>query len=527
MAKTVRIPLVGVPHSRLFALTGVPPGNSPLDQRFINTVFKIEANPLTGLKRIRVCKRPGLVGGESLSNVTGTGSDTGGALAVCTTPVTQNGAADAYAFSVWLSSTADNIRVQLGDQQSNNAAITGPAASSRPVLLNVDGTPTFYFHIVATNSANSGAFMATTAAPPVISAQTDGDLPETILVGSFAALDGFLFIATSEGSIYNFDLNSDTAVTSTSFLDNQFQQYGRGVANYKDKIMMFNEDSIEFYENVGNPTGSPLQRVDHLSQKGYGLPFAANTMDTSQYYLSALDTVFWINNSRAGQVGVFMLDGFRPKKISSPDVDFDLAVGSETSANISGVFSLWGMTYLAFYPAMTTSSYLWVYCMELGVWTTWESPLITASANVAGVVTNPSIGFGGVVATFFIGTSYRNLDVTNITFSSISYTDNSSAYTATVQTRNLDFGSRKRKRFDRLTLIGNDPKETSNCSVSWSSDDYANFSTARTMDLTDNDGAPTTTRLGAHRKLAFRITNATDAAMELEAIELDMEELQA
>ena len=521
MAKTVRIPLVGVPHTRAFGTAATRPGVATLDQKFINIAFKSEANQITGQKRVKACKRPGFGTATSIATVTGTGSPSGGALSVCTAPALVAGAgASPNAFSVWISSTADNIRVVLaGTQISNNSAVTSPIASSRPILLNVDGTPQFYFHIVTTNPTNKSAFVSSTASPPVISAQTDGDLPETLLIGSFAALDGYLFIATSDGSIWNSDLNNDTSWTSTSFLDNQFQQYGRGVANYKDKIMMFSEDSIEFYENVGNPTGSPLQRVDHLSKKGYGI--SANANETSQYYLPAHDTVFWLNNIRAGQAGVFMLDGFQPKKISTPDVDMDITKGSILLSNIAGTFTFNGFSYLVV-SLDVTNTYVWLYCLELGTWTTLESPLFTSTVTLAGIVNDSSIG----TTTAFIGTNFYLLD-NDFLFSSIGYTDGGAAYTATIQTRNLDFGTRKRKRFDRLTLIGNDPQETSNCSVSWSSDDYANFSTARTLNLTDNDGAPTTTRLGAHRKLAFRITNASDAAMELEAIELDMEELQA
>ena len=92
-------------------------------------------------------------------------------------------------------------------------------------------------------------------------------------------------------------------------------------------------------------------------------------------------------------------------------------------------------------------------------------------------------------------------------------------------TRGLDFDTYKRKRLNRLTLVGADSRETSTCGVSWSDDDGQTWSTARNVDL--NDARPTLTRLGTFRKRQFRITNSSDAPMELEAMELDVEELAA
>lgn len=517
---TVRIPLIGAPHHRSYGDSNVKPSSSAIDQKFVNVIFREERNPVSGATRFKVIKRPGIENGTSVSNVEASTNPIG----VCRS--TSTNGANAYAFSVWKSSTANNIRLQLDNSQSGNIAITGPRTSSRPVLLNVDGTPKFYFHIVTANSANKAGYLATQATPPVQTAITDADFPDATIVGSFAAIDGYLFIATSDGSIWNSDLNSDTAWTSTSFIDNNSQQYARGVFNYKDKIGLFSEDSIEFFENVGAPTGSPLQRIDHLTQKSYGLPFRSATVyDTSHWYLTAFDTVFWINNASAGTTGVFMLDGFSPVKISSAEIEHDLSKISMDLMRIVGAFELYGSKYLAIAPGnVGVVDALWVYSFSTRTWVTWEStPLFDTGGPAAilnnGPDTNP------LQPMIFVGTKYYTFDTESLLFSDISYTDDSTAYTATIQTRNLDLGTRKKKRFNRLTLIGSDPREDSNCSVSWSSDDYQTNSTARTLNLNSNDGMPSTTRLGSHRRLSFKITNSSDAAMELEAIELDIDEL--
>ena len=52
-----------------------------------------------------------------------------------------------------------------------------------------------------------------------------------------------------------------------------------------------------------------------------------------------------------------------------------------------------------------------------------------------------------------------------------------------------------------------------------------NYSTARTLDLSENDGYPVTTRLGVGRQISVKIENASAASMELEALELEYDEL--
>jgi hypothetical protein len=104
------------------------------------------------------------------------------------------------------------------------------------------------------------------------------------------------------------------------------------------------------------------------------------------------------------------------------------------------------------------------------------------------------------------------------------YQDAGSAYTATVQTSKLDFGTEKRKRFHKVALIGDTQASTATVNISWSDDDYDNFSTARSVDMS-NDRAYLT-NCGAARRRAFKITNATNTPLRLEALEITYSELE-
>ena len=518
MAK-VRIPLVGAPHHRQFADSNTLPAISTLDQRFVNCIFVNDTNPALGSSRWRAIKRPGIGGAVALAN-TATGAYT---VAQADTQVNGYGT-----IALIPSTTANSIRVARGDGTSATVDATGHVATSRLTKYYDSSSNELYaFHVVTAVAANRKAFSMTAGGTET--EITDADYPEANAIGNFVFMDGYLFIATDTGRIYNSDLNSATAWTSTSFVTSQKQDQGRGAFSYRDKVGLFGADYIEFYENVGAST-SPLQQLDHLRRSGYGLwmPVGSSnvSMDTGHFYLESVDTVFWINSvDTASGAGVFMLDGFAPKKISNPSVDYDLGRHFPGNISIRGLFSLLGQRYLVIATGDQATDYIWVYCLDNGTWTTWESALF-AGAAFGGIVKNRTNADDEQDDIFvYSGTSFYAFDTTSLLSTDISYTDNAVAYTATIQTRNLDLGTYKRKRLNRLTLIGADSREASTCGISWSDDDGQTWSTARNVDL--NDSRPTLTRLGMFRERQFRITNSSDAPMELEAMELEYDELAA
>ena len=341
-------------------------------------------------------------------------------------------------------------------------------------------------------------------------------------------MDGYLFIMTADGKIYNSDLNASTAWTSTSFLTTKTANQGAGVAFYRNMIAAFGGDYIEFYENVGNATGSPLQHVEHLRVSGDGVAVLANSgqpiaagENTGHRYFEGANTVYWINNPdlQSGP-GVYMLDGFSPRKISSDDVDLDLSRHLATNLKIVGVADFFGYPHLFISTGDQSTDYCWAYNIKLGAWTTWESALLS---NFFIMSNSPSTTSGlQNEVLLFSGTKYHKFDIESFLSTDISYTDNGSAYTATIQTRNIDFDNNRKKFWHRFTLIGADSREASATNVSWSDDDGQTWSTARALDM--NDARPSTTRLGASRRRQWRITNAADAPFEAEAIELTFSE---
>jgi hypothetical protein len=99
--------------------------------------------------------------------------------------------------------------------------------------------------------------------------------------------------------------------------------------------------------------------------------------------------------------------------------------------------------------------------------------------------------------------------------------DDSQEYTMRVQLASLDFGTRHRKSFTYLELVGDIQNETATTNVSWSDDDYQSYSTSRAVDMATN--RPRLQRCGTAYRRAFVLENATNTPWAAEALELEID----
>jgi hypothetical protein len=119
--------------------------------------------------------------------------------------------------------------------------------------------------------------------------------------------------------------------------------------------------------------------------------------------------------------------------------------------------------------------------VELGFW--WRFKFADSAQNplaALGLYTNKSAS--------------RNIYLNSVS----SYQDNGSTLVMTAQTDNLDQGTSKRKSVTSAELVCDSQATSGNISISWSDDDYATFSTARTID--PSTGTRRITRLGSTKR---------------------------
>lgn len=492
---TFRIPLVGSLTNRNID----PQTYSTKDQQFINCYPQVTVNPLTGKQSISLYKRPGSSKGGALANVSS--ASIRGAMVAWTGhpnaahPIVASFVNDDLATnSVWDLTADTKIGANFSAGGGICTALTETMVSSTANLVGIfinGSTIEQWFY------PNGGTWTKV----------SDADFTGYTLAGVPAHMDGYVFNMTTDGLIVNSDLNSVSAYTAGSYISaSTYPDKGVTVARLGNLIVGFGEKSIEFFRNTGNATGSPLSRVGALDMGA-----ARRSDGGNQTVLCAASSIYWLgNNSDGASIGIYRFKGNEPEKVSNDAIDTLLAAGR--IIGFSGTLVLHGMTHIVL--ADTGATFSWCYCVDTNFW--WQ--LTMASGVIRSCLGASDTGSSNNAKSYFTTTANARGNTFPITAVN---QDDSSNFTMTVQTENVDMGTDRRKFFNKLRVIADTQSAASNISVSWSDDDYATFSTARDIDM--STAQTWITALGSARRRAFKLTNAANTPCRIQAIEIDYE----
>jgi hypothetical protein len=339
----------------------------------------------------------------------------------------------------------------------------------------------------------------TVAADGTVTEVTDAHFPSAI-VGGVAHLETYTFVMTPDGAIYHSEVNDPSSWVATSFLTCQIgSDKGVGIASHKNYIVGFGEWTTEFFFNAGNASGSVLSPVDG-AVVNWGCA-EGNTIAT------AGDTVVWLGQSINGGKAVMMLDGLSPKIISTRSIERQLEKEADLSDCYAYCLHLGG--HIHYCLTLKTAAITLVFDLRDEVW--WQM-----TSDVSGTETY----FTGVDSTTLDNVTYV-LDEDNgkiYDFSIDNYRDVAETIKVEIVTNPIDFNMRGRKFIHRLSITGDQAASTDNLVVDWSDDNYQNFSTSRTLDMSKND--PRLTVLGSFtRGRAFRIKHTANLPMRLGSLE--------
>lgn len=388
---TIRIPLVGS-----FSQRGMD-GNAALtaleDQRFLNCLFNVVTNPVTGTSTVFVEKRPGwgvdsIVAAGSAStamikpqsftatvtafgNTDSTiyvgqinvGAITGRALFFTETLLNSvgivmikssdgtgwyyaDGAKDqlAYTMDGNNSTTVTDIKVAGVNSTAGLyvgqklTAATNIAAGSRIVSINSGA-----FSAVLDTATTGGAFNDLAVTKEPIAKIIDADfITSGNEISAFVEMDGYLFYSTENGNVWNSDLNSVTSYSSDGFIQpNMSPDPPVAVARQRNYVVVFGGASKEVFYNAGNPTGSPLQRVPQAFERiGCLDQRSLTTLENDIYFVSA---------PYYGDIGAFKLDGLTTKKISPANIDRIIGNVATGGAIYANSFRLGGYPYFGLF----------------------------------------------------------------------------------------------------------------------------------------------------------------------------------
>lgn len=392
--------------------------------------------------------------------------------------------------------TIDNISSTTGLVVGQLLTGTGIAASTR--IASIDSATAITVD-TATTATAAGVTITRAILGKIIDADFPGNASLT-LAGTFAHMDGYAFIMTTDGKLWASDLNTVTAWTATSFASaNAAPDKGIGCIRHRNQIMCFGRDSIEFFYNAGL-TPFPLAKNISLTQRVGAISADAIT--------SIADTVFWCGSAPQGGLSIFQYDG-GIARISTPEIDGELIVVGTDKISMT-TLRYYGRSFVQ----VTAGPYTYAYCVEEKDWFEVETTTPLAYKCAA-------VQVGGTLANYAVSNVSTSGKVYVMDHSKLVFVDDTVAYTAKVQFPTDDHGTSNTKFYSRMRLVGDKSPIASTATLTYSDDDYQTETTAGTFDLTTRN--PQLNRLGRGEKRAWSVSHATNCAWRGEVLEGEFE----
>jgi hypothetical protein len=446
------------------------------DQRFINCFSETVTNRFTGQTKIYCVKRPGF----AALNTPRSGH-IGTALLVWT----------GQGAGTKVMSAFGNTDSNIYDSTTSVGAITGKATAITETTISDVAT------LAITSTDNTGWYY--TVALGVVTKITDADFPGNAgltLSGTFAHMDGYAFVMDSTGYIWNSDVNSITSWNPINKIAaNSYPDRGVAVVRNRSYIMAFGTESTQFFRNNGNPSGSPLIRIEESTlRQGCVSGDAITTIG---------NTTFWAGSSPQGGLRVSSFGDGGYKRVSTPAIEGILILAGAANISLTSI-ELNGRSFVV----VNASSVTFVYGVDEDAWHEWNSTT-RLWYKCAGVSSGSNQVFYSVSNTSTSGKVYT------INPSDLTYQDDGMAYTARIQTSKMG-DSRHRTFWHSIELVGDQETSSSTTTIQYTDDDYQTYNTLGTVDLMDE--RPRITRCGAAVRRAWVITNAANTPMRLEAM---------
>jgi len=447
------------------------------DALFVNCFAQTVSNEHTNAKRLFIVKRPGF-GTQS----TPQSGSTGHGILIWS----GNGAGtDVISAFGSTNSTIYNGTTGLGTITGKCTGLTETFVSTTPTICITSSDSTAWYYDTGVGTVTK-----------ISDVDFPGNAGETV-VGTFAHLDGFACIMTKSGQLWASDINTVANWTASSFdSTSAYPDLGIGCVRNKNFIMAFGSESVELWYNAGL---SPF-------------PFTrspAHTLKVGAISASAIgeisDTTFWVGSTPQGGLSVFQYDGTL-RRVSTPEIDASMQLAGPISISISTIRFM-GRSFVLVIAGTST----YAYCVEEKFWHQWTSTNVLWTHCTG-------LAVGGTMVNYAVSDQTTSGIVYLMNNAGLLFTDAGSAYTARVQLPNYDARTRRRKFWQRAEVVGDYETSTSTLTILYTDDDYQNYTTAGTIDLSSTQRQ--LHRLGSSRRRGWVMTHASNTPMRLEALEV-------
>lgn len=410
-----------------------------------------------------------------------------------------------------------NISTVIGYDATTFVSAFGPTAAPGPLtydgqisfqeFLYQAGTVDLFFSNGQTMTKISGATLTVTTAVAAI--------PNDLVY-----LDGYM-VSHDGKNIVNSNLNDPVTWSASNFLAaDSYSDKIVKVARVGPYIVAFGTESLQYFYDAANPTGTP---------------FAANTGATKHIgYLGGLaqtgDDVWFVGQSSGSSPTLYHMTGLKVEAVTT--LPFSrMWMGQATKYNVNqappgAILNLNGHTlYYVRTPSLPggfPSSGIppigqsYVYDIDSGQWIKLgyqaaEYYLIKTASTFASIVGQPRMTYASVLSDSVLHRFNPNV-----------YQDDGVNFEVKFRTRPQDFGTFRTKFGARLLLTGDQTPTTSYALVSWSDDDYKTTSTPRQVDLSKT--YQQLYALGSFRTRAWSVSYSDNFPMRFKNLELDYDQ---
>lgn len=360
--------------------------------------------------------------------------------------------------------------------------------------------------------------------------------PAVGLAHGGAVLDGYLFVLGEDGSIYNSDFEDATSWTGTSFITAERDiDGGIYLGKHHDNLAVFGPKTLEFFYDAGNATGSPLSRRQDVFHN-------IGCVDGNSVWVEG-DRMFFVGSEPSGSVGVYVLENFGLRKVSTANLDAFIGQNRvrDNYGFVGSGFTAQGHSFylLTFYATITdlVPQITLVYDDSSKLWGIWDTdigsldhfPLMSWTLRTG---ITPRIGEG----------IFTNGDRFTI-LSSLTPVDTAGAYggvfedgvfeqgvftEVSLDGSNIDLscrlgqqdlGSSNYKYETTLKLVADKTENDQDITVKWTDERTGAFGTARTMNLALTNKR--LKRLGRYVRRNYEVGFSGNEMIRLEAMETE------
>lgn len=344
-----------------------------------------------------------------------------------------------------------------------------------------------------------GLQLSTITSTGTVEVSTSPDLP-TPHLPKCLYLDGYLFLAEKHSAaLWNSNLNNPLLYTAGDFSLTEIQ--GDNILDFSrlnNYIVVFGSNTIEYFYDAGNESGSPLKRNDTpVKLNGFlgGLSRAGNTLYFIGYNDYNLPDIFKLQDMTLETISSEAVRRYMSSCGLSPEEYFT----GHCVSNLGHDFYIFNGHTKCF--AFDIKEKLWAQWV-------WKNTGYFKFQSTGTIILN-----SGVYSYFTVK------DSPNIYwFRDSLYQDSNSNFPWVAITEPSDFGTLNRKTMGKLTLIADRPAGNSFVYVSFSDNDFQSWYGSWPVEL--NQDSPHLTRLGSFRQRAIKLSYLGNYPLRVQEIQV-------